>query len=52
MKFIIGKLITAVTKSHPARGAWIEILFKALVLTLCLSHPARGAWIEIHQFYG
>ena len=25
MKFIIGKLIAAVTKSRPARGAWIEI---------------------------
>ena len=34
-------------KSHPARGAWIEI---TAVLTAdgdVVSHPARGAWIEM-----
>ena len=35
-------------KSHPARGAWIEICSG---ISGCVSsgtsHPARGAWIEI-----
>ena len=34
--------------SHPARGAWIEILLRRFVDRLQnRSHPARGAWIEI-----
>ena len=34
--------------SHPARGAWIEILFCAVLrIEVVMSHPARGAWIEI-----
>ena len=38
-------------ESHPARGAWIEIIALVVFLLLVfLSHPARGAWIEIvHQ---
>ena len=37
-----------IRRSHPARGAWIEI--KAMgfsVFRRSESHPARGAWIEI-----
>ena len=34
-------------KSHPARGAWIEIPVKRAIGFAILSHPARGAWIEI-----
>ena len=34
-------------KSHPARGAWIEIAPDVLVNASGESHPARGAWIEI-----
>ena len=34
--------------SHPARGAWIEILLDMKDHARSrLSHPARGAWIEI-----
>ena len=33
--------------SHPARGAWIEIMTMNLVALDKASHPARGAWIEI-----
>ena len=33
--------------SHPARGAWIEIIISFVRWVLGLSHPARGAWIEI-----
>ena len=33
--------------SHPARGAWIEIIYLRTVAIGALSHPARGAWIEI-----
>ena len=35
-------------RSHPSRGAWIEIL--TLVVSSLLkvkSHPSRGAWIEM-----
>ena len=34
-------------RSHPARGAWIEMSLSALSTSLLLSHTARGAWIEI-----
>ena len=35
-------------KSHPARGAWIEInSFCNILNGAGGSHPARGAWIEI-----
>ena len=33
--------------SHPARGAWIEILKGRQFDGFAASHPARGAWIEI-----
>ena len=35
-------------RSHPARGAWIEISANALLGFGLKSHPARGAWIEIY----
>ena len=35
-------------KSHPARGAWIEMTPGVVILFVQLmSHPARGAWIEM-----
>ena len=35
-------------KSHPARGAWIEIRnYISEALYRKKSHPARGAWIEM-----
>ena len=34
--------------SHPARGAWIEMLSLLKQIMGQMSHPARGAWIEIH----
>ena len=34
-------------KSHPARGAWIEIGDKPITHMATQSHPARGAWIEM-----
>ena len=35
-------------KSHPVRGAWIEIgVTKLPVVSFISSHPVRGAWIEI-----
>ena len=33
--------------SHPAWGAWIEILTESSGLKAHGSHPAWGAWIEI-----
>ena len=35
------------TKSLPARGAWIEIIKNAVTEFSMMSLPARGAWIEI-----
>ena len=35
--------------SHPARGAWIEIMALKSASIRTLSHPARGAWIEMDQ---
>ena len=34
-------------KSHPVRGAWIEIKNEAILDEIKPSHPVRGAWIEI-----
>ena len=34
-------------ESHPARGAWIEIISTPVLHVLPESHPARGAWIEM-----
>ena len=35
-------------QSHPARGAWIEIIINYTLSSISdKSHPARGAWIEI-----
>ena len=36
-----------INKSHPVRGAWIEmVLLEQLAIDL-ESHPVRGAWIEM-----
>ena len=34
-------------KSHPTRGAWIEIIDTMKMVEPFKSHPTRGAWIEI-----
>ena len=34
-------------RSHPSRGAWIEIYFTWRWRSPVWSHPSRGAWIEI-----
>ena len=45
---LIGLAVSATRHlSHPARGAWIEIITFAYHKLRCASHPARGAWIEI-----
>ena len=49
MKCIDSVLILIAEKSHPARGAWIEILVLCSMTLPFASHPARGAWIEISQ---
>ena len=35
------------SKSHPVRGAWIEMFRLFLLHRRISSHPVRGAWIEI-----
>ena len=48
MKFLAVVVMGVVIRSHPARGAWIEIHnFFNLVTVISWSHPARGAWIEM-----
>ena len=34
-------------RSHPSRGAWIEISEPCKEVSCTSSHPSRGAWIEI-----
>ena len=47
MKYVVT-VVTVVTQgSHPARGAWIEIILPRRNKRGNQSHPARGAWIEI-----
>ena len=46
MKPSKGSVAPSGTKSHPARGAWIETLAVQRVMDRMMSHPARGAWIE------
>ena len=36
-------------RSHPARGAWIEIRDHHRPAGPEWSHPARGAWIEMQK---
>ena len=36
-------------RSHPVRGAWIEIPVFGFAPNQNLSHPVRGAWIEIYN---
>ena len=38
-------------KSHPSRGAWIEMYMSRNSGWISWSHPSRGAWIEI-VFWG
>ena len=40
-------------RSHPTRGAWIEIIDKLQAAYIIISsHPTRGAWIEIVTITG
>ena len=47
MKFTVMEDLHSAQKSHPVRGAWIEIREAYPGGMFCLSHPVRGAWIEI-----
>ena len=47
LKFHSDPLKPTRKESHPARGAWIEIIQYAYQGFAKQSHPARGAWIEI-----
>ena len=44
----MGLKLNRLMKSHPARGAWIEIDKALMQYDGTESHPARGAWIEIN----
>ena len=48
LKWMAGGRLAEHEQSHPARGAWIEIMPRARYWRAAgTSHPARGAWIEI-----
>ena len=47
LKFFDHFLSVSRAMSHPARGAWIEMVFPSIISLGARSHPARGAWIEI-----
>ena len=48
LKYCYNRLNASRILSHPARGAWIEIVaIKMYTYFVVRSHPARGAWIEI-----
>ena len=38
-------------QSHPAWGAWIEMMEALVLCGLMMSHPAWGAWIEINHLH-
>ena len=52
MKYSFLLESAALGKSHPARGAWIEIICRYSLGMPVRSHPARGAWIEIGKHCG
>ena len=47
LKYTARAAVYALTKSHPSRGAWIEIVPQVTAPSGGWSHPSRGAWIEI-----
>ena len=47
LKYLSPLWLSNSARSHPARGAWIEILRRNFGHAVLESHPARGAWIEI-----
>ena len=48
MKCEVGAVRGIAVKSHPSRGAWIEMVLQLVpARRLVPSHPSRGAWIEI-----
>mgnify|MGYP001657050476 CR=1 FL=1 len=49
LKYKEGRAAVTVRGSHPARGAWIEMLMTCVAVATLPSHPARGAWIEIEE---
>ena len=48
MKYFGGETVGNYIRSHPTRGAWIEIHWRYQASTVMApSHPTRGAWIEM-----
>ena len=47
LKFWLSGFAFGRPRSHPARGAWIEIGQGPKNVSAIRSHPARNAWIEI-----
>ena len=47
MKSVLVCAVRLWVRSHPVRGAWIEIVKAQIDWLKQRSHPVRGAWIEI-----
>ena len=51
LKSIVCAIFAVCPRSHPSRGAWIEMMLSCNVTSKRWSHPSRGAWIEIYMFW-
>ena len=49
MKYDGVQYVKRFNKSHPVRGAWVEIGRASPRTCPIRSHPVRGAWVEIVQ---
>ena len=47
MKSLMNMSVAQPVRSHPSRGAWIEIAIMPCEIAPNQSHPSRGAWIEM-----
>ena len=47
LKYCVKEIYSCFGRSHPSRGAWIEIKRINVNPKIYRSHPSRGAWIEM-----
>ena len=47
MKSLLALMLCLGLRSHPPRGAWVEMVYSRCVYCWAVSHPPRGAWVEI-----
>ena len=47
MKYLFAIYGLNLKRSHPVRGAWVEISSPEELGRFWASHPVRGAWVEM-----